>query len=82
MCRAQKGKEEKPNQNHRKMPKTKKQKSKEQNPYSYPASYPYPYPYVGVAVCLGPQSLVVSFGAWKSYGTIWGKLWIKILFLR
>ena len=57
-------------------------KSKEQYPYSCPASDPYPYPYVCVAVCLGPQSPVVSFGAWKSYGTIWGKLWIKILFLR
>ena len=74
----------KPNHNQRKNAKAKKQKKKntEQYLYSYPASYPYPYPYVCVAVCLGPQSPVVSFGAWKSYGAIWGKLWIKILVFR
>ena len=82
MCRAHKGKEEKKLTKITEKMQKQKKKSKEQYPYSCPASYPYPYPYVGVAVCLGPQSLVVSFGAWKSYGTIWGKLWIKILFLR
>ena len=35
--------------------------------------------HVCVYVCaLGPKSPVVSFGAWKSYGTILGNLWINI----